>query len=125
MSDPTKYHRKLAEAIWSLAWDESHKRGSAGIRLEDIAAALASDGVVEPGHYTKAYYAVEKDLAESRAEVERLKAAHANAVELLHEANLAGTTVTGMEQAAKLLHDQGYFKSAAAIRAEIKQCSPP
>ena len=73
-----------------------------------------------------------EELKMLRAEVERLEAAHANAVELLHEANLAGTTVTGMEQAAKKLehmaratqpaHDIVLLNNAAAaIRAE-KEC---
>ena len=57
-------------------------------------------------------------------EFERLKAiadGHVQATEISVIAAEAQGVCVGREQAAKLLHDQGYFKSAAAIRAKKEQ----
>ena len=86
---------------------------------------------------------IAQETLDLRAEVERLEELHGGTVADLHELNIihgrtrallerrhaicdkrddeicAEAHAEGMEQAAKLLHDQGYFKSAAAIRAEI------
>ncbi|MEK0326920.1 MAG: hypothetical protein QQN63_14580, partial [Nitrosopumilus sp.] len=52
-----------------------------------------------------------QETLDLRAEVERLEGiVKAYLVDAQFDA--------GMEQAAKILHDQGYFKSAAAIRAD-------
>ena len=119
MSEPTDYHRKLAWVINVMLFGKLNRA-----RLSDIAAVLASEGVVDPeGHRQLqegwASLAALKDAAEK--EVERLKAlldkGHASSDkrddEICKEAH-----AEGMERAAKLLHDQGYFKSASAIRAD-------
>ena len=81
MSEPTDYHRKLAEAIDKrLSWYEQFP----GQNVDAIAAVLASEQVVDPeGHRQLqegwAALAALKDTAE--AEVERLKAIGSDKIE--------------------------------------------
>ncbi len=69
MTDPTAYHRKLAEAIWQGAWRE----GKCGDAVPQIAAVLAAEGVVDPKHWTDQLHDVTQDYEQQLAAL-RVKA---------------------------------------------------
>ena len=128
MTDPTDYHRKLAEAIDKASVENAWGEGKPQPRETAIAAVLASEGVVEPAEVER----LEAELAGRRkpdlddcsqcgypmdnedpdegddqwfcprckltAEVERLEEAHANLI-----AEDRDEQAVGMEQAAKIV----------------------
>ncbi len=51
MTDPTAYHRKLADALWKRCWLLAGEADKTFIDKHDFAAALAAEGVVDPEDY--------------------------------------------------------------------------
>ena len=133
MSDPTDYHRKLAEAIV-----RSSGRYEPGV--DRIAAVLASEQVVDPEEFMQAQRYIgrcHEGINERDAEVERLKAAPINTAAQAKaiDASITVAFYNGIEKAAKI--SEKYIINpeiirprparmitdgvASAIRAEIKQ----
>jgi len=74
VTDPTDYQQKLAEAIWDASRGVN---GGVPEIIESFAAALSSEGVVDPTEFMQAQRHISRcheQINEQVAEVERLKA---------------------------------------------------
>ena len=127
MTDPTAYHRKLAEAMEQVAsgYDMSHgitAKSTRKDRVDHFAAVLASEGVVDNGKYWEQV----KVANDAEAEVKRLKAGQLTAVDDATEMAINSRYNAGMEAAAKIADSNAHEDCdvaeviAAAIRAGIK-----
>ena len=120
MSDPTDYHRKLAEAVWGKYYSK-----------RDLAAALASEGVVDPEVYK--YQQMQQHNTnvaneELGREVERLEAEKYNSSSTTMVETVRQAVAAERERAAKIAEGSlswcmtaGETEAsaiAAAIRAE-------
>ena len=144
MSDPTDYHRKLAEAIAQNLKDEGLPVDMTDCWAEFIEAVLASEGAVDPEEVRNLLAVINRDGGHRAGEFPDLNAAVADAhkqvidriaeVERLEaERNdpwssktYASVVAAGMERAAKIAegHTCAFAYNvdiAAAIRAGIKE----
>ena len=116
MSEPTDYHRKLAEAIDKASVENAWGEGKSQPRETVIAAVLASEGVVDP-EVTRQLQQGLQNMQQMRdaehAEVERL--------EVDRESAYSTGKAFAKEQAAKIAEDHikadAYAEIPYAIRA--------
>lgn len=116
MSDPTDYHRKLAEAIDCINYpaDEPSRevyRKRRKNRRDCIAAVLASEGVVDPEKYrvAKRHWKAAND---AKAKVKRLEAQVSTQQAAPHLASL------GLEQAAKIEPEEPGMLSSLMLNSD-------